>query len=143
VGNIVPHYETTNNSELAAIEFAVVGLEVKDIIICGHTQCNAMQSLLNPKSVENMPLVADWLRHADSTIEIIKNRYADLEGDALTTAAAEENVLVQLEHLRTLPVIANRIAQDLVNLHGWMYNVETGEIFAYDGKEKQFRKIEK
>jgi carbonic anhydrase len=141
-GNIVPCHGTANNGELAAIEFAVVGLGVKDIIICGHTQCGAMKGLLSPDAVKTMPSVAEWLKHAESTAEIIKDHYQHLEGDDLVTATAEENVLVQLEHVRTLPVLASRVSRGLVNLHAWMYKFETGEIFAYDAEKKQFLKME-
>jgi carbonic anhydrase len=141
-GNIIPCYGTPNNSALAAIEFAVIGLGVKDIIVCGHTQCGAMKGILDPESVKEMPTLAEWLRHADSTAEIIKDHYQHLEGDALVTATAEENTLVQLEHVRTLPVLASRVPRGLVNLHAWMYKFETGEIFAYDADTKQFLKIE-
>jgi carbonic anhydrase len=141
-GNIVPCYGTANNGELAAIEFAVIGLGVKDIIICGHTQCGAMKGVLNPEAVKSMPSVADWLKHADSTAEIMKDHYSHLSGEDLYTATAEENVLVQLEHIRTLPVLASRVSRGLVNLHAWMYKFETGEIFAYEGDKKQFIKIQ-
>jgi carbonic anhydrase len=141
-GNIVPCYGTANNGELAAIEFAVIGLGVKDIIICGHTQCGAMKGVLDPDIVKTMPSVREWLKHADSTAEIMKDHYNHLEGDALFTATAEENVLVQLEHIRTLPVLASRVSRGLVNLHAWMYKFETGEIFAYDSDIKQFAKME-
>ena len=64
-----------------------------------------------------------------------------MEGSALVNAAAEENVLVQLEHLRTIPVIAARVPAGKVRLHGWMYKIETGEIFYYDNDQGQFVKF--
>jgi carbonic anhydrase len=138
VGNIVPCYGTSNNGELAALEFAVVELGVKDVIICGHTHCGAMKGVLNPDKIGHMPTLRNWLRHADATAEIVKDNYSHLEGDALITVAAEENVLVQLEHLKTLPVIASRLSRRSLNLHGWMYKFETGEVFVYDSQTSQF-----
>ena len=141
-GNIIPCYGTSNNGELAAIEFAIVALEVKDIIICGHTHCGAMKGLLNPEDLKAMPSVAQWLRHADSTAAIIHDHYSHLQGNELLTVTAEENVLVQLEHIRTLPVVASRVSRGLVNLHGWMYNIETGEMFTYRSEKNQFMKLQ-
>ena len=141
VGNIIPCYGTSNNGELAAVEFAVGALGVKDIIVCGHTPCGAMKSLINPESLKDLPTVQHWLRHAHATATIMKERYSYLSGEQLVTATAEENVLVQLEHLRTLPCVAARASRGLLGLHGWMYKIGTGEIFAYDSDTRQFQKL--
>lgn len=141
VGNLIPCYGTNNNGEMAAVEYAAVELGIKDFIVCGHTGCGAMKALLQPPAAgvrPQTPSVSEWLRHADATLEIIREHYAHLEGDALAKAAAEENVLVQLEHLRTLPVIASRICSGRARLHGWMYKIETGEIYMYDADVGQF-----
>ncbi|NLF73265.1 MAG: carbonic anhydrase [Candidatus Anammoximicrobium sp.] len=144
VGNLVPCYGTSNNDELAAVEYAVVELGVEDVIVCGHTGCGAMQALINSLEASGpsrTPLVMNWLRHADATLEIVREHYGHLQGKALVNAAAEENVLVQLEHLRTLPVIASRISSGRVRLHGWMYKIDTGEVFYYESETGQFVKF--
>lgn len=141
VGNIVPCYGTSNNAELAAVEYAVAALGVKHIIVCGHTGCGAMRALLDGNMGTQLPAVAQWLRHAESTAAIVKEHYTHLSGNELLTAAAQENVLVQLEHLRTAPAVATRVSRGKVQLHGWMYKIETGEIFAYDSHAHQFRPI--
>jgi carbonic anhydrase len=137
-GNLVPPHGTSNNGEAAAVEFALVGLGVKDIIVCGHSRCGAMSGLLEPEKLHSMPAVREWLRHAEATERIIRENYNHLSGDALLTATAEENVLVQLEHLRTLPAVAARLARGEVKLHAWMYKIETGEVFEYDAVQRQY-----
>ena len=137
-GNLVPPHGTSNNGEAAAVEFAVVGLGVKDIIVCGHTHCGAMGGLLKPDGLKQMPAVRDWLRHAEATERIIKENYEHLQDEALLTATAEENVLVQVEHLRTLPAVAARLARGDVKLHAWMYKIQTGEMFEYDVERRQY-----
>jgi carbonic anhydrase len=141
VGNLVPCYGTSNNGELAAVEYAVSALGVKHIIICGHTRCGAMRAVVEGGTAETLPAVTSWLRHADSTAAIVREHYSHLQSNDLVTAAAQENVLVQLEHLRTLPVIAARVSRGQVVLHGWMYKIETGEIFAYDSAVHEFRPL--
>jgi carbonic anhydrase len=138
VGNLVPCYGTSNNAELAAVEYAVSALGVKHIIVCGHTGCGAMRALLEGSPVD-LPAVMQWLRHAESTAAIVREHYHHLSGNELLTAAAQENVLVQLEHLRTSPAVATRVSRGRVQLHGWMYKIETGEIFTYDASLHQFR----
>ena len=73
-----------------------------------------------------------------ATSAILKEHYSHLSGDALLNVAAQENVLVQLEHIRTLPIVASRVSRGHVTLHGWMYKIETGEMFAYDSDERQY-----
>jgi carbonic anhydrase len=137
-GNIVPPYGATNGGEGATIEFAVAGLGIRDIIICGHTDCGAMKGLLDPGKLKEMPLVAAWLTHAEATRRIMRDKYPHLSGAALATATVEENVLVQLENLRTYPAVASGLARGELTLHGWVYKIETGEVFAFDPRRTQF-----
>ncbi len=137
-GNIVPPHGAASSGEAATIEFAVAGLGVKDIIICGHSHCGAMLGLLKPEKVATLPAVSSWLSHAETTRRIVQDNYGHLEGDRLLTATIEENVLVQLEHVRTLPAVASRLVRGDLHLHGWVYKIETGEVFAYDSTNGQF-----
>jgi carbonic anhydrase len=137
-GNIVPPHGPASGGEAATIEFAVAGLGVKDIIICGHSHCGAMKGLLEPESVASLPAVASWLAYAEPTRRIVHENYAHLEGERLVTATVGENVLVQLENLRTLPSVAARLIRGDLHLHGWVYKIETGEVFAYDSSNGQF-----
>ena len=137
-GNIVPPHGAANGGEAATIEFAVAALGVKDIIICGHSHCGAMKGLMQPEMVAPLPSVASWLSHAETTRRIVRDNYGHLDGDRLVTATVEENVLVQLENLRTLPAVASRLVRGDLHLHGWVYKIETGEVFAYDLTNGQF-----
>jgi carbonic anhydrase len=137
-GNIVPPHGPDAGGEVATIEYAVAVLKVKDIIICGHTHCGAMTAAIHPEKAKGLPRVTAWLSHAESTRQIIHDHYRHLEGDARINAAVQENVLVQLDHLRTQPVVAAGIAGGTVRLHGWVYKLETGEVFAFDPEQRQF-----
>lgn len=137
-GNIVPPHGAANSGEEATIEFAIVGLGIKDIIVCGHSHCGAMKGLLNTETLREMPALVTWLTHAEATRRIMKEKYQHLTENTLLTATAQENVLVQLENLRTHPAVAAGLARDEINLHGWMYKIETGEVFAYDPTNGQF-----
>jgi carbonic anhydrase len=137
-GNIVPTFGVNNGGEAATIEFAVAGLGVKDIIVCGHSHCGAMYGLLDPAKFANMPVVAQFMVHAESTRRIMKENYPALKGDALFDATIQENVLIQLEHLETHPAVAVRLARGDLKLHGWVYQIETGGVFAFDPGQAQF-----
>lgn len=141
VGNIVPPYGAAHGGEAAAIEYAIAVLEVRDIIICGHSNCGAMKGLLNRDSLRELPAVSGWLAHAESTRRIIAENYRDRDPETLLPLTAEENVLVQLENLRTHPAVAVRTARGELNLHGWYYKIETGEVFSYQPEFGQFASI--
>ena len=136
-GNIIPPYGT-GGGEAATVEYAVAVLKVNHIIICGHAHCGAVQALLQPESVSSLPDVASWLRHAETTRRILRENYSHLEGEQLLNVAVQENVLVQLEHLRTLPAVASRLVRGDLHLHGLVYKIETGDVFAYDRDRGQF-----
>jgi carbonic anhydrase len=140
-GNIVPPHGAGNGGEAATIELAVAALGVKDIIICGHSHCGAMQGLLKPEQVASLPAVCSWLTHAETTRRIMQENYGHLQGEELLSATVEENVLVQLEHLRTLPAVGSRLVRGDLHLHGWVYKIETGEVFAYDPEKAEFVKL--
>jgi carbonic anhydrase len=140
-GNIIPAYGAANGGEGATIEFAVAGLGVQDIIVCGHSHCGAMKGILQPESLKDMPSVTAWLMHAEATRRIVREKYGERTGAELLTTTVEENVLVQLENLRTHPTVAAGIVRGRLKLHGWVYKIETGEVFAFDPERGQFMPI--
>jgi carbonic anhydrase len=139
-GNLVPPYGAANGGEGATIEFAVAGLGVEDIIVCGHSQCGAMKGLIEPAGLANLPAMARWLEHAEATRRILRDKYADRtdQNGNLLTLAVEENVLVQIENLRTHPAVAAGLARGVLKLHAWVYKLETGQVFDYDPERGQF-----
>lgn len=127
-GNIVPPYGAISGGEAATIEFAVGGLGVKDIVICRHLHCGAMNGLLAPEKLSDLPMVGSWPSYADSTQRIMQENYQHItDGNARLTATVEENVLVQFENLRTHPSVAAALARNQINLHAWVYKFETGQ----------------
>ena len=137
-GNIVPPYSCLGG-EAATIEYAVAVLGVKDVLVCGHSHCGAMESLFVPPRPHTLPAVTAWLRHADATKKLVDENYSDLDDAAKISVAMQENVLVQLEHLRSHPSVAEAIAYRGLRLHGWVYKIESGEVFTYDPGTRQFQ----
>ena len=137
-GNLIPTYGAAIGGSTATIEYGVSVLQVKDIIVCGHTDCGAMRGLLHPEKLQELPAVKAWLQHAETTVRIVKDYCAHLKGDELFAATIRENVLVQLDHLRTHPAVATRLRQGDLRLHGWVYSIGTGEVWVYDSEKKEF-----
>ncbi len=137
-GNIVPCYGASNGGEPATIEYAVAALGVKDIVVCGHSGCGAIQAMLAPEKMEKLPLVRSWLNHAEATRQIIVENYPHLTGEAQLATAVSEHVLVQIEHLQTHPAVAVRLQRGELTLHAWVYQMQTGEVLAYDSEDGKF-----
>ncbi|MGZ3476512.1 MAG: carbonic anhydrase [Polyangiales bacterium] len=137
VGNVVPSPSQPGGTA-AAIEYAIEVLKVQTIIVCGHTQCGAMQAVMDPDRVANLPLVRRWLGHTAHVRQIVLERYRELSGEELLTAAVEENVLVQLENLPGFSFIADRLERGELNIAGWVYRLQTGDVFSYDPSIEQF-----
>lgn len=132
-GNIIPPYGATNGGEGATIEYAIHALGIEQIIVCGHTHCGAMKGLLHlNKLQEDMPLVYDWLKHAEGTRRLVKDSYTNHSDEEMLEVAVAENVLTQIENLKTYPLVHSRLYQGKLHIYGWVYQIETGEVLAYD-----------
>lgn len=137
VGNVVPRPSLPGGTA-AAIEFAVEALGVKDIVVCGHTQCGAMEAVLDPEKMAKLPMVRRWLQETEKVREIIEERYADLTKAERSLVAVEENVLLQLEHLREFKFVADKLESGNLTLNGWVFEIGTGTVYNFDPEEAQF-----
>lgn len=137
-GNIVPPFATQNGGVSSTVEYAVMALGVRDIIVCGHSDCGAMKALSNPESLATMPNVAAWLRHSTAAQNVVNTGYPELTGDARVQAMALENIVAQIAHLRTHPSVAAGIARGEIALHGWFVDIHAGQILGLDGKTGRF-----
>jgi carbonic anhydrase len=135
-GNIIPPYGASRGGEEAAIEFAVDGLKVTNIVICGHTHCGAMAALLTPEKLEHLPAMKKWLRHASATkkrVDILsKNKERSL------IDVIQENIIVQAENLKTHPSVSAALLEKRVRIYGWVYHLESGRIDIYDPHHRRF-----
>jgi carbonic anhydrase len=147
MGNLVPPFEACErqqlySSETAAIEFALCNLPIKDIIVCGHSECGAMRALIEGRhNVENAALQR-WLRYCDVDVKSFSDIYkvrSDLE---LHDRLSQVNVLQQLKHLQTYPIIQQRIRQRRLRLHGWWFDIREADVYAYAEDKREFRIID-
>jgi len=129
IGNMIPAYGEMLGGVSAVIEFAVSSLGVKHIVVCGHSDCGAMKALLNPASLEKLPTVKSWLTNAQAALSVANSlaHKDDSASDSLRQLT-EENVLLQLQHLRTHPSVAGAMAKGELTISGWVYDIGTGEV---------------
>ncbi|BAY09671.1 carbonic anhydrase [Calothrix sp. NIES-2098] len=138
-GNIIPPFGATNGGEGATIEYAIQALDIQQIIVCGHSHCGAMKGLMKLDSLRvEMPLVHDWLKYAEATRRLVKDNYNHYEGEELLEIIIAENVLTQIENLRTYPVIRSKIYQGKLSIYAWIYQIEAGEVLVYDPQQHAY-----
>ncbi len=132
IGNLVPAYGEMLGGVSAVIEFAVSSLRVRHVVVCGHSHCGAMQALLAPESVATMPTVKSWLRNAHAALSVAETLHersaGGPDGHSLIDVLTEQNVLLQMQHLKTHPSVAGAIAANELTISGWIYNIGTGEV---------------
>lgn len=134
VGNMVPAYGLMLGGVSAVIEYAVCALKVQHIVVCGHTDCGAMKSLLNPASTQSMPTVRSWLENGQAALSVAET-VQQADGRPLLSVLTEQNVLMQLAHLKTHPSVAGGIAKGTLSVSGWVYDIAAGEVrIAEDGQ---------
>ncbi|MEL7086030.1 MAG: carbonic anhydrase [Cyanobacteria bacterium P01_A01_bin.3] len=138
-GNIMPPFGAANGGEGAALEYALGALDIREIVVCGHTNCGAMKGLFKMDKLQTkMPLVYDWLLHTEATRRVLKENYSSCSTEDQLDIAVAENVLTQLENLRTYPIVRSKLHRHELVLHGWIYDIEGGKVLAYDVNRHEF-----
>ncbi len=144
IANLVPHYRISSEfaATTAAIEYAVVVLEVENIVVCGHSNCGGCSALYLPEEKLNkIPNVKKWLELAAPIKKQVleEGKYEDEKRRNLHTELL--NVVEQLKHLLSYPFIKERFEKGQIKLYGWYYVIETGDVYDYNFDSKEFRLI--
>ena len=140
-GNVVPPHSNVTGGMTASIEFAVSILGVQHIVICGHTDCGAMRAVIDPAGLDSVPHVKNWLGHCRAAGEIVKAKYGKLQPQHMNDVI-EANVVMQMQHLRTHPAVAVQLAQKAISLHGWVYDIKSGDVKVYNDNADTFLSLE-
>jgi len=145
IGNFVPPYSEDTLDETgvaAAVEYAVEHVAVRDIIVCSHSDCGAMKALWEERGKYSAtPNISRWLRHGDRTMAVVAANYPELSLEERCDITAKENVLVQIENLRTYPVVQKAAREGRLHVHAWYHVLGTGTILRYSPEKEQFETI--
>jgi carbonic anhydrase len=141
-GNIVPPHTNHTGGMTASIEFAVSALNVPHIVICGHTECGAMKGAMNPEGLDALPHVKQWLSYSRGAVAAVDAIGEGLDDEARMKLLLEQNVVLQLQHLKTHPSVVARLAKGDLQLHGWVYDIKTGDVLAYDEAKGEFEPVD-
>lgn len=147
VGNFISPFDAQENnshdeSAFAAIEFSMKYLQVKDIIICGHSECAAIKAVVAGKASVTSPHLQAWLRHGEPAYKKFQSGFRLNTALSVHNEVSQINVLQQLEHLATYPIIQEALRNHAVNLHGWWFELETANVYQYKANKQQFSLID-
>jgi carbonic anhydrase len=109
-------------------------------VICGHTDCGAMKGAMNPESVKHLHHVSNWLANCAAAVAKVKARNRS-QGHEQLLELIEENVVQQLKHLETHPSVAAKLGTNSIHLHGWVYDIEFGQVYCYEAKTGEFAPV--
>lgn len=132
IGNVVPAYGGMLGGVSAVIEYAVAALDVSQIVVCGHSDCGAMKSLLNREALAKLPTVERWLTNAEAALSVTEAVASKDDKGAFLSQLVEQNVLLQMSHLRTHPSVAGRFARGNLAIRGWVFDVTSGVVTMAD-----------
>ena len=143
-GNIVTPYSSTPSGEASSIEFALMHLNVGEVIVCGHSHCGAMKGLMTPGIEKELPSTAAWLSHAKPALDHVHEHHPEFNDNPSLKlkCLTQNNILLQIEHLKTHPAVSRRLTEGKLKIHGWYYEFEKGEIYIYNANKDNFISFE-
>ncbi len=122
----------------AATCYAVESLQVRDLIVLGHTSCGGISALV--RGVENTPL-EDWIRVAEPVLARARALNPDADAQSLGIACERLAPVFSLKNLEAYPWVARGLKDGSLSLHAWLYSLREGELFAYDFATESYHQL--
>jgi carbonic anhydrase len=148
VGNLIPPatadgISTGDLSEASALEYSILVLKVENIVVCGHSECGAMKVVTAGDEQLETPNLKKWLHHAYAAAFRLEHEGALDSNLKPHDQLSQVNVLVQLEHLMSYPIVREKVATGTLRLSGWWFEVASGSMYVYDRAYRSFKIIDR
>ncbi len=140
VGNLVPPSSTIieDNSAQAVIEFAIFTLNVSDVIVCGHSECGAINALINGSDYQCCPHLKLWLKYGIESLHKVRKGLILDPKLAEHNQVSQVNVLQQMEHIMSYPFINERVKNGILRVHGWWFDIAQADVYCYEKTLNRF-----
>lgn len=137
VANAVPPLQHRDASVGAAIDYALGHLHVEHIVVCGHYRCGGVRAVLDGiDALAAYPSLHEWLGQLQDPIDAARVQYLDAEEQ--WRHAVEANVVAQLANLSTYAIVRERLQAGNAQLHGWVYDLDSGSLSVFDALGERF-----
>ncbi|MFI5334083.1 MAG: carbonic anhydrase [Chlamydiales bacterium] len=138
MGNLIPPASSEDASASAAIEFSIFSLNVADIIVCGHSECGAMQALIKEGNADSCPHLMSWLKYAKESLVKVRSGSVMNQALSLHNQLSQANVLQQIEHIKSYPFVRERLEKKTLRIHGWWFDIAQADVYCYEKELNQF-----
>jgi len=137
-GNIVPPAGSSHGGTTASLEYAIVALGIRDVILCGHSNCGAMMGVLHPENLDAMPAVRQWVSYADLARRAAVEANPGADDETLLERVVDYNVIAQVRNILTFPFVRPLVEKNELELYGWVYDIATGHVKGLDASGRNF-----
>lgn len=146
VGGLVPKYETDGiHGILSAIEYAVTVLEVESIVVLGHAKCDSIKMMMSDEFTKEKGKLSEsmkvWLSVVKEAREVTKKQMSDKSVDDQETYCEHESLVVSLRNLMTYPYVTERMKKNKLNIYGWHFDIESGNILGFNPQSLNFESL--
>ncbi|MFC6463738.1 carbonic anhydrase [Marinilactibacillus sp. GCM10026970] len=141
IANTIPTYELSQRdlTTVSSVEYAVEVLGVKEIVVCGHSNCGGCAAALGGREkLEHLPFTQNYLEPLEAVKEKIEKNHNHEDDDSKARLMEQMNVIEQVEHLKTYPWIKQKVENGDLEIEGWLYDIKTGSVFVYDEATEAF-----
>jgi carbonic anhydrase len=140
IGNLIPPACSVqqDNSASAVVEFSVFCLNVSNIIVCGHSECGAMQALTEGADIQSCPHLTSWLTYAQESLNRVRCGCVLDASLSEHNQVSQVNVLQQMEHIMSYPFVRERVKKKQLRVHGWWFDIAQADVYCYEQDQNQF-----
>lgn len=140
VGNLIPPASPLprESSAPAAIEFSLFSLNVSDIIVCGHSECGAMQALLQGVDPGAYPYLKSWIAYGEESVRKVRGGLTLNPALSMHNQLSQVNVLQQMQHISSYPFVQDRLEKKQLRIHGWWFDIAQADVYCYEQEVNQF-----
>ena len=137
-GNIVPPAGTSYGGTISSVEYAIVALGIRDVILCGHSNCGAMQGVLHPERLGEMPAVRQWVSYAELARRAAVEAHPGADDETLLEHVVDYNVIAQVRNILTFPFVRPLVEKNELEVYGWVYDIASGNVKGLDATGRRF-----
>ena len=137
-GNIVPPAGSSYGGTTASLEYAIVALGIRDVILCGHSNCGAMQGVLHPERLGEMPAVRQWVSYAELARRAAVEAHPGADDETLLEHVVDYNVIAQVRNILTFPFVRPLVEKNELEVYGWVYDIASGNVKGLDATGRRF-----
>ncbi len=141
VGNLVPPCGDSHHSVAAALDFALMSLKIKHIVVCGHSGCGAIHAIFDGLEKVESEHLKSWLKNGEPALKYSDDQIRYDVGTSSEDKISQFNVLLQIKHLKTYPIVQNKMQKDKVKIHGWWFEIPRGSVYSFIELTKKFELI--